>query len=71
MSESIRIDINLARLTIPCSKCSLCNYIEIDNNINSIIKMNCQKGTFIGDFNESLKIAPSCEFFTKENYCRY
>ena len=67
MSESIRIDLNLARLAIPCSKCSLCEYVEIDNN-NNIVKINCQKGTFIGDFNESLKIAPNCEFFTEKKY---
>lgn len=66
MSKSIRIDLNLSRLAIPCSKCSLCNSIEIDNN--NFIEMKCQKGTFIGDFSESLKIAPNCEFFTEENY---
>ena len=66
MSESIRIDQNLSRLAIPCSKCSLCNYIEIENN--NCIEMKCQKGTFRGDFNESLKIAPNCEFFTEEKY---
>ena len=66
MSESIRNDLYLLRLAIPCSKCSLCNSIEIDNN--NFIEMKCQKGTFIGDLSESIIIAPNCEFFTEENY---
>ena len=69
MSESIRIDLNLAKLVIPCSKCSLCEYIEIDNN--NIIKMKCQKGTFIGEFSESKEIALNCEFYIEEKYFFY
>ena len=66
MSESIRNDLNFSILAIPCSKCSLCNYIEMFGKKN--IEMKCQKGTFSGDLIESLKIAPNCEFFTEEDY---